>query len=99
VSHNGQVYHANQCNNMFIFPGLGLGTVCCRPVKITPEMFVEAANALAAFVTEDDLARGRIYPRIRDIRAVSKRIAVAGAAVLGCVAIVADHCHQLCSTL
>jgi malic enzyme len=75
------VFEVNQCNNMFIFTGIGLGAVCCRPSKITPGMLVEAANELAAFVTDDDLARGRIYPRIRDIREVSKRIAVAGASL------------------
>lgn len=40
-------------------------------------MFTVAANALATFVSEQDLARGRLFPRIRDIRLVSKQIAVA----------------------
>lgn len=84
VEYKGKTYQPNQCNNMFIFPGIGLGAVVCRPTKITPEMFVDAANALATFVSEEDLAHGRIYPRIRDIRKVSHRIAVAGTCLCHC---------------
>lgn len=40
-------------------------------------MWIVAAQALADCVTDDDLAIGRIYPRVRDIRSVSHRIATA----------------------
>eukprot|EP00698_Gefionella_okellyi_P004425 TRINITY_DN14083_c0_g1_i1.p1 TRINITY_DN14083_c0_g1~~TRINITY_DN14083_c0_g1_i1.p1 ORF type:complete len:595 (+),score=123.39 TRINITY_DN14083_c0_g1_i1:152-1936(+) len=77
VTLNGKKFFPNQCNNMFIFPGIGLASVACKPRVITPEMLTVAAEALASFVSEEELQGGRIYPRIRDIRSVTKIIACA----------------------
>jgi malate dehydrogenase (oxaloacetate-decarboxylating)(NADP+) len=71
-----------QGNNAYIFPGVGLGAVISRTRRITDDMFLAAARVLAAQVTDDDLAEGRVYPQLSRIREVSALIAaeVAGLA-------------------
>ena len=46
-----------------IFPGVGLGAIACGATRITDEMFLAAANALAAQVTPEDLEQGSLFPR------------------------------------
>jgi len=69
----------SQINNMFMFPGMGLCSVAVRPRRITDAMFQAAAVAMAGMVSPADLAVGRVVPRVRDIRAVSARVAAAAA--------------------
>ncbi len=66
-----------QGNNAYIFPGLGLGVVACGATRVTDEMFLAAANALAKSVSAGSLAQGSIYPPLREIREVSVQIATA----------------------
>jgi len=68
-------------NNAYIFPGVGLGIVVSESRRVTNEMFLAAARALASEVTEADIAEGRIYPPLKRIRAVSLTIAIATAKV------------------
>jgi malate dehydrogenase (oxaloacetate-decarboxylating)(NADP+) len=63
-----------QGNNVYIFPGVGLGAVICQAKKITDDMFLTAARTLAACVSEDDIAQGSVYPPFRDIRRISHEI-------------------------
>lgn len=65
-----------QANNAYVFPGVGLGAVCCQACSITDEMFLVAAQTLAKQVTEKDLKLGRIYPPLSKVREVSLEIAV-----------------------
>jgi malate dehydrogenase (oxaloacetate-decarboxylating)(NADP+) len=64
-----------QGNNVYIFPGVGLGALVCEATKITDGMFLTAARTLAAQVGDDDLALGRVYPALSRIREVSVHIA------------------------
>jgi malate dehydrogenase (oxaloacetate-decarboxylating)(NADP+) len=66
-----------QCNNSYIFPGVGLGAIACGATRITDEMFLAAANALAAQVTPEDLEQGSLFPPLANIRTVSAHIAAA----------------------
>ena len=75
----GRTIQPSQINNMFIFPGMGLCSVTVRPRRITDAMFQAAARAVAEMVTVEDLALGRVVPRVRDIRKVSARVAAAAA--------------------
>ena len=81
VSINGKRLVPGQGNNAYVFPGVGLGVVASGARRVTDEMFYAAARALAAQVTEDDLAVGRVYPSLSRIREVSAQIAAAVAEV------------------
>lgn len=65
-----------QCNNAYIFPGLGLGVVATRAKRVTDELFIVAAEALAQQVAHGDLDCGRIFPALSRIRQVSRAIAI-----------------------
>jgi malate dehydrogenase (oxaloacetate-decarboxylating)(NADP+) len=73
----GRTYVPGQGNNVYIFPGVGLGALVCEAAKITDGMFLTAARTLASQVGEEDLALGRVYPALSKIREVSVRIATA----------------------
>ncbi len=72
----GRTHVSGQGNNAYIFPGVGLGIVASRSSRVTNEMFLVAARALARLVTEEDLALGRVYPALTRIREVSAAIAL-----------------------
>ena len=76
---DGSSIQPSQINNMFVFPGIGLASLAVRPKRITNSMFQAAAYAVAGMVSEEDLAKGRVVPRVRDIRSVSAAVAAAAA--------------------
>ena len=77
VTLDGITHVPGQGNNVYIFPGVGLGVLASQASHVTDSMFLAAARSLAAEVGEDDLAQGRVYPNLKHIRRVSLRIAVA----------------------
>lgn len=78
---NGKRVVPGQCNNVYIFPGVGLGVILSGAKIITDDMFCAAAKELANQVTEIDLFKSRIYPSLKRIREVSAYIATAVARV------------------
>lgn len=77
VELDGNLFVPRQANNVYIFPGLGLGVVASQARRVTDEMFLAAAHALADSVTASDLASGALYPPLPTIRETSVRIAAA----------------------
>ena len=77
----GKTLVPRQGNNSYIFPGVGLGAIACGATRIIDEMFLAAANTLAAQVTPADLDQGSLYPPLAHIREVSAQIAAAVAEV------------------
>lgn len=71
----GRVLRSAQGNNMYIFPGLGLGAVIARSKKVSDTMIIHAAKALAAQVSKQDLDQGKLYPDLSQIRSISRIIA------------------------
>lgn len=74
---NGKRFRPGQGNNVYIFPGVGMGVMASWATNVTDEMFLVAARTLAAEVSETDLRVGRVYPPLPRIREVSQAIAVA----------------------
>ena len=81
VTVEGKRHEPGQGNNVYIFPGVGLGVLAARSRRVTDEMFLAAAHALAAEVRDADLAVGRVYPELSRVREVSARVASAVAAI------------------
>ena len=73
----GKTYHPEQGNNVYVFPGVGLGIVASGATRVTDEMFLVAAHALADMMEYKNLEKGALYPALAEIRNVSKRIALA----------------------
>ncbi|MGZ8564123.1 MAG: malic enzyme-like NAD(P)-binding protein, partial [Candidatus Limnocylindria bacterium] len=65
-----------QANNVFIFPGVGLGAIVAEAHELTDESFLVAAHELARQVSAERLATGAIYPAISDLRSVARAIAI-----------------------
>jgi len=81
VEYEGRTMVPGQGNNVYIFPGVGMGVLASASRVVTDEMFLAAARSLAAMVSEEELAVGRVFPTLTNIRAVSLRIATAVAQI------------------
>ncbi|HXQ20928.1 MAG TPA: NAD-dependent malic enzyme [Candidatus Acidoferrales bacterium] len=77
VQHKGKTHRIGQCNNAFIFPGVGLGMCVARARRVSDGMFLDAAKALAERVTAEDLAESAVYPQLTRIRECSHAVACA----------------------
>ena len=73
----GRRFVPGQGNNAYIFPGIGLGVIACASRLVVDEMFLAAARELAHQVSQAELEEGRVYPRLTQIREVSRAVAVA----------------------
>jgi malate dehydrogenase (oxaloacetate-decarboxylating)(NADP+) len=81
VVYQGKKFVPAQGNNVYIFPGVGLGVIASEARRVTNEMFSVAAKTLASLVSEEDLEQGSLFPPLTKIREVSLAIATAVAEV------------------
>jgi malate dehydrogenase (oxaloacetate-decarboxylating) len=77
VVRDGVVHRIGQANNVFIFPGMGLGVLAVGAREVTDGMFLAAARALAEATSDELVEAGQIYPDIDDVREVSRSVAIA----------------------
>ena len=75
VQYDGRTYNIAQCNNSYVFPGIGLAVRAVHARRITDEMFMSAADALKDRSPARDDPGGSLLPPLRNIRAVSRHIA------------------------
>ncbi len=73
----GERRNVSQCNNVYVFPGLGLGAVSCEARRITDGMLMAAAITLSRCSPALTDPAGSLLPPLKDIRQVSRKIAVA----------------------
>ncbi|HJW22081.1 MAG TPA: NAD-dependent malic enzyme [Candidatus Limnocylindrales bacterium] len=74
---NGVPRTIAQANNVFIFPGVGLGAIVAEAREVTDQAFLVAAKQLASLVSPARRASGAVYPPIDDLRVAARTIAVA----------------------
>jgi len=72
----GQLFVPGQGNNVYIYPAIGMAVFATQARRVTDEMFLRAAESLAAQTTDQDLSVGLIFPPIASILEKSIRIAI-----------------------
>ena len=77
VAYNGQTFPIVQCNNCYIFPGLGLGVIAAKASRITQNMIMASSEALASCSPMINNADKPLLPPLAQIQDVSKTIALA----------------------
>jgi len=77
VTGGGRPRKIGQCNNAYIFPGVGLGVIASGARRVAQEMFVEAARALGEMSPALGDRMAPLFPDLKDIRKVSRHVAIA----------------------
>lgn len=75
VTFNGRRHVIGQCNNLFVFPGVGLGALISEASRVTASMFLAAARVLADFTVTNSAGEDSLYPPLQMLRQVSQSIA------------------------
>ena len=73
---DGAIRQIGQSNNVYVFPGVGLGAIVAEARSIPDEAFLAAARCVATLTPPERLDAGALYPPICDLRRVSRAIAV-----------------------
>ena len=89
VNYQGEIYNISQCNNSYIFPGIGLGVIAVQATRVTDNMLMASSLALADCSPKLHDAGADLLPDLNDLQKVSKVIAfkVAKAAIADGVAL------------
>jgi malate dehydrogenase (oxaloacetate-decarboxylating) len=77
VEYDGQVYPIAQCNNSYIFPGIGLGVLSVKANRVSDEMLRVASKTLAAASPSANGKGDALLPAFNDLTQLSKDIAFA----------------------
>ncbi len=76
VTYEGRVIRIGQCNNSFIFPGVGLGVIASGARRVTDAMFVAAARVLSDFAPVLHDPAAPLYPPLEQVRDISFKVAL-----------------------
>jgi malate dehydrogenase (oxaloacetate-decarboxylating) len=77
VQYRGGSIRIGQCNNAYIFPGVGLGVIAAQARRVTDAMFIAAARTLSELAPVRRDPSLALVPPLREVRDVAKRVAVA----------------------
>lgn len=76
VSFEGKKFNIAQCNNVYIFPGVGLGVVSSKTPKVLDKMFIRAAYTLSEYSPALKDRTAALFPPLENLREISKKIAL-----------------------
>ena len=77
VEYQGRKIRIGQCNNAYIFPGVGLGVIAAQARRVTDAMFIAAARTLSELAPVRRDPSLALVPQLREVREVAQRVAVA----------------------
>jgi len=77
VELNGKTFAPGQVNNVYIFPGMSFGAVCCQASSIPERLFLAAAEAVANSLGDEEMALDMVVPKRDRIQEVSLNVATA----------------------
>lgn len=75
VEYKGQSYPISQCNNSYVFPGIGLGVVACKARCVSDEMLMVASTTLAELSPGQEDQSSAILPPLTELSQISRKIA------------------------
>ncbi|KLU52793.1 malate dehydrogenase, partial [Paenibacillus sp. VT-400] len=76
VNYQGEIYNISQCNNSYIFPGIGLGVIASGAKRVTNNMLMASSNALAECSPKLKDPKADLLPELDQIQQISKVIAL-----------------------
>jgi malate dehydrogenase (oxaloacetate-decarboxylating) len=76
VVFQGETYHIGQCNNVYVFPGVGTGALAAEAKSVTDTMFLEASKILSTFSPALKDPSASLFPPIPEVRKVCREIAI-----------------------
>ena len=77
VMFQGREYPVSQCNNVFIFPGVGSGIIASGAREVLPSFFTAAAHAVSGNVSSEAMAKGELLPPVGELNQISLNVAQA----------------------
>ena len=75
IEYNGKTFTIPQCNNSYIFPGIGLGVLASKARIISDGMLMVASETLAECSPNANTGEGDLLPPLGEVAEVSKKIA------------------------
>ncbi|HSX14071.1 MAG TPA: NAD-dependent malic enzyme [Chlamydiales bacterium] len=76
VTYGGKIYKVGQCNNVYIFPGVGAGVIAVDAKEVTDTMFLEAARILAGFSPRIKDPNASLFPDFSEVKKICREIAI-----------------------
>ena len=77
IAFGDTIYNIAQCNNSYIFPGIGLGVIACRAIRVSDEMLMTASITLSECAPQSTDPTASVLPPLTDLPQISRRIAFA----------------------
>ena len=75
VEHNGEAFKISQCNNSYVFPGVGLGVISCKARLVSDEMLMVASTTLAELSPGQEDQSSAVLPPLTALPQISRKIA------------------------
>jgi malate dehydrogenase (oxaloacetate-decarboxylating) len=77
VEHNGEAFEISQCNNSYVFPGVGLGVISCKARLVSDEMLMVSSTTLAELSPGQEDQSSAVLPPLTALPQISRKIAFA----------------------